>query len=112
MEAKEGWRRYGKKRREKQRGTSGLGLENKRNGEGRCGDGGVKLLRSSWKNLDGGGISVRTSSIILLFIQIQYPANTQEDICHQYLISENLAAVHNGDMIIEFVQPTQSTKQK
>lgn len=42
---------------------SRLGVENNRNGEGRGGDGGQKLFRSSKKNLDGGGISVRMSSI-------------------------------------------------
>lgn len=37
--------------------------ENTRNGDGRGGGGGVKLFRSSNKNLDGGGISVIASSI-------------------------------------------------
>lgn len=41
----------------------GLGFERRRKGEGRGGDGGEKLLRSSRKNLEGGGCSVRTSSI-------------------------------------------------
>lgn len=40
--------------REGRRGSLGLELDNNRNGEGRDGDGGTKLLRSSWKNLEGG----------------------------------------------------------
>lgn len=48
-------------------GRRGLSkLENRRKGDGRGGDGGVKLLRSSLKNLEGGGISVRISSMFLL----------------------------------------------
>lgn len=52
-----------KMRREGRRGSLGLGLENTRKGDGRGIDGGVKLLRSSSKNLEGGGISVSASSM-------------------------------------------------
>lgn len=45
------------------RSTTSPEFENKTKGEGMGGDGGVKLFRSSWKNRDGGGISVSTSSI-------------------------------------------------
>ena len=50
-------------RREGRENFSWLGVENNRNGEGRGGDGGQKLFRSSKKNLEGGGISVSMSSI-------------------------------------------------
>jgi len=50
-------------RREGERGLLGLGLLNNKNGDGRGVGGVVKLLRSSMKNLEGGGTSVRTSSI-------------------------------------------------
>lgn len=51
-------------RRDGLRGSSGLGFEKTMKGDGRGGSGeGVKLLRSSWKNLEGGGFSVSTSSI-------------------------------------------------
>lgn len=43
-----------------------LGFDRRRNGDGRGGDGEVKLLRSSLKNLEGGGASVRTSSMAAL----------------------------------------------
>lgn len=46
--------------------------EKTRNGDGMVGGGGVKLFRSSNKNLDGGGMSVITSSISSL-IQVPYP---------------------------------------
>lgn len=48
-----------------------LGGEITRNGDGREGGGGVKLFRSSNNNLDGGGMSVITSSIF--FVRILYP---------------------------------------
>ena len=48
-------------------GTFGLGAENNKKGGGRGGDGGVKLLRSSKKNLEGGGMAVITSSISFLY---------------------------------------------
>lgn len=50
-------------RREGRENFSRLGVENNRNGEGRGGEGGQKLFRSSKKNLEGGGISVSMSSI-------------------------------------------------
>lgn len=52
-------------RRDGQIGFLVLGVENNRIGNGRGGDGGVKMFRSSNKNLEGGGISVITSSISL-----------------------------------------------
>lgn len=45
----------------------GFGWENTTKGVGRVGDETVKLFRSSWKNLDGGGMSVITSSIFFFF---------------------------------------------
>lgn len=39
------------------------GVENEKNGFGRGGGGVMKLLRSSNKNLDGGGLAVITPSI-------------------------------------------------
>lgn len=45
-------------------------FENTRNGDGREGGGGVKLLRSSNRSLEGGGMSVITSSI---FIRVLHP---------------------------------------
>lgn len=50
-------------RRDGQIGFLVVGVENNRIGHGRGGDGGVKMFRSSNKNLEGGGISVITSSI-------------------------------------------------
>lgn len=51
-------------RRDGLRGSSGLGFEKTMKGEGRGSGGGeAKLLRSSWKNLEGGGFSVSASSI-------------------------------------------------
>lgn len=47
-------------------GLRGWGLEKRRKGEGRGGEGGVNVLRSSSKNLEGGAASVITSSIALL----------------------------------------------
>lgn len=44
-------------------GSFDLELENTKKGGGRGADGGVKLLRSSRKNLEGGGMAVITSSI-------------------------------------------------
>lgn len=53
MMSRDGWR-----------GRSGFGFEKTMKGEGRgCSGGEAKLLRSSWKNLEGGGCSVSTSSI-------------------------------------------------
>lgn len=40
-----------------------FGEERNKKGDGRGGEGGVKLLRSSKKNLEGGGCSVSTSSM-------------------------------------------------
>lgn len=51
-------------RRDGLRGSWGLGFEKRMKGDGRgCSGGALKLLRSSWKNLEGGGFSVNTSSI-------------------------------------------------
>lgn len=49
--------------RDGRKGSSGFGFENMMKGDGRDSGGGTKLLRSSWKNLEGGGFSVSTSSI-------------------------------------------------
>lgn len=55
-------------RREGRRVLLELGFWNNRKGDGRGGDGGVKLLRSSSKNLEGGGMSVIASSIYILCV--------------------------------------------
>lgn len=54
-------------RRDGLRGSWGLGFEKRMKGEGRGCGGEAKLLRSSWKNLEGGGFSVNTSSIFFLY---------------------------------------------
>lgn len=50
-------------RREGLRVVLEFGEERNKKGEGRGGEGGVKLLRSSMKNREGGGNSVSTSSM-------------------------------------------------
>lgn len=50
-------------RREGRSGVLEFGLESNMKGDGRGGAGGVKLLRSSKKNREGGGNSVSTSSM-------------------------------------------------
>lgn len=55
-------------RRDGLRGScSGLGFEKRMKGDGRGSGGEAKLLRSSWKNLEGGGFSVSTSSIFFSY---------------------------------------------
>lgn len=44
-----------------------LGSEKRRKGDGSGGEGLIKLSRSSLKNLDGGGASVRASSMAACF---------------------------------------------
>lgn len=50
-------------KREGRSGVLELGLESNMKGDGNSGAGGVKLLRSSKKNREGGGNSVSTSSM-------------------------------------------------
>lgn len=54
-------------RSEGQIGLFDLGVENTKKGGGRGADGGVKLLRSSKKNREGGGMAVITSSISSIY---------------------------------------------
>lgn len=65
----------------------GFGLESNMKGDGREGAGGVKLLRSSKKNREGGGNSVNTSSIS--------PDNAQKVKQNQNICLTELLTVNN-----------------
>ncbi|KAJ0504853.1 hypothetical protein HanHA89_Chr12g0463891 [Helianthus annuus] len=74
-------------RREGRRAVLEFGWESDVKGDGRGGAGGVKLLRSSKKNREGGGNSVSTSSMSCFDCYLK--SHTRKDEKAQNIILQN-----------------------